>query len=66
MAQILYTLHARRMLEERGIERDWVRRTVEDPEEIESDPVYLEAVRAFRAVPENGGRVLGWYISGRH
>jgi hypothetical protein len=58
VAQIVYTLHAQRMLEERGIERGWVRRTIDYPEEIEPDPLYLEAMRAFRAVPENGGRVL--------
>lgn len=58
MAGIVYTLHAQQMLAERGIERHWVQRAIENPDETEFDPVYPEAIRAFRAVPENGGRVL--------
>ncbi len=58
MARIIYTLHAERMLAEREVERSWVQRTVENPEFTEPDTVYSEAVRAFRSIPENGGRVL--------
>jgi hypothetical protein len=46
------------MLAERGIERAWVERAVNEPETVESDPVRDDIYRAFRAIPKRNGRVL--------
>ena len=51
------------MLVERDIALEWVERTVNAPEVVENDPVQPGASRAFRSIPENGGRVLRWYTS---
>ncbi|MBI2714924.1 MAG: DUF4258 domain-containing protein [Rhizobiales bacterium] len=56
--RLIFTRHAELMLAERGIERAWVERTVNEPETIESDPVRDDIYRAFRAIPERNGRVL--------
>ena len=55
--RITFTRHAETILAERDIDRDWVDRTVREPDEIEPD---LERgnFRAFRAIPERDGRVL--------
>ena len=52
------TRHAEAMLAEREIALEWVERTVNAPEVIESDPLQTGAFRAFRSIPENGGRIL--------
>ena len=46
------------MLRERGVERSWVQRTVDQPDHVERDPGHPERIRAFRAVPERDGRSL--------
>ena len=56
--ELTFTRHAETMLVERGIERDWVVRTVREPEEVEPDPLRENVFRAFRSVPERDGRVL--------
>ena len=48
-----YPTYAQSRLEARGIER-----TVLAPDSRERDPLHLERLRAFRAVPERGGRIL--------
>lgn len=53
-----YTHHALTMIAEREIARDWVERTVLEPEAVEPDPKHPERERAFRAVPERDGRIL--------
>ena len=55
---LIYSRHAADMLIERAIESAWVQRTVEEPDRDEPDPVHRERRRAFRGVPERGGRVL--------
>ena len=52
------TQHARKVLAERGIEVEWMRRTLEDPEWAEPDAHDPAVERRFRAIPEFGGRVL--------
>ena len=46
------------MLTERGIDRRWVERTLIAPDTMEVDPRHPDRMRAFRAIPERGGRVL--------
>lgn len=53
-----YTHHAEQMIQERLLLREWVERTVLEPETVEPDPKHPELTRAFRSVPERDGRVL--------
>ncbi|KNY19480.1 DUF4258 domain-containing protein [Methylobacterium sp. ARG-1] len=53
-----YTRHARENLIDRGIASELGERTNLAPEATEPDPRYPERVRAYRAWPEHGGRVL--------
>lgn len=57
-ASVTFSAHAEAMMAERAIERDWVVRTILDPEQHEVDPTYPDRLRAFRALPERDGRVL--------
>ncbi len=58
MGRFIYSDHAKEMLAERGIESEWVERTVLTPDAIESDPKHADRVRAYKALPERDGRVL--------
>lgn len=55
-----YTLtgHARRVVEERGIQRDWIERTLENPTLREVDPNDPDLERLYGVIDEFGGRVL--------
>lgn len=55
---IVYTLHARLVMAERGVEPEWVERTLAAPEEDEPDLADADLRRAFRAIPERDHRVL--------
>lgn len=55
---ITFSAHALDMLAERGIDRTWAERTIAAPDFIEPDPTHADRTRAYRAVPERGGRVL--------
>jgi hypothetical protein len=56
--QIILTQHAAAMLIERTIEREWVDRTINEPDIIEPDTSRANVFCAFRAIPERQGRVL--------
>jgi hypothetical protein len=56
--RITFTAHASTMLTEREIDRGWVEITISNPEETEADPNRANVVRAFRTIPERGGRTL--------
>lgn len=56
--RIALTRHAATMLSERGIEREWVERTVIAPDHLENDPRHADTLWSFRAIPERGGRFL--------
>lgn len=56
--RINLTLHALKALNDRRIEVEWIARTLNDPDAIEPDRQWLDAVRAFKAIPERDGRVL--------
>jgi hypothetical protein len=58
MAIIIFTRHADDMCEERGILREWVERTIASPDALEADRLQVNAMNAFRSIPENSGRVL--------
>jgi hypothetical protein len=53
-----YSDHAIEMLAERGIAREWVERTVLNPDVVEPDPRHSERARAYKALPERDGKVL--------
>ena len=46
------------MLAERSIDREWVERTIAEPTAIEFDASRPGTIRAFRPIPERGGRML--------
>jgi hypothetical protein len=54
----ILTRHAAMMLVERDIEREWIDRTVNEPDAVEPDPQRESLFRAFRAISERNGRVL--------
>jgi len=58
LPRIIFTRHAEEMLAERNIERAWVESTVASPESVEADPKRPEVLRAYRRIPEHGGRSL--------
>jgi hypothetical protein len=53
-----YTQHAEDSIVERELERDWIERTVADPDWSVADPRNPGIERRFRAIPEFGGRIL--------
>ena len=55
---IVYGPHAMDNLVDRAIEQAWVEETIRAPDAIEPDLNHPDRVRAYRAVPERGGRVL--------
>jgi hypothetical protein len=56
--RIIFTQHAEDMLIERAIDRAWVEATIAAPETVETDSKRPEVLRAFRRIPERGGRYL--------
>jgi hypothetical protein len=60
MAQkaLSFTQHAEDMLAEREIEREWVERTIAQPETIEADARRAGVTLAFRRIPERDDRIL--------
>ncbi len=56
--RLRFTQHARRVMVERLIIEDWVRRTVETPALRTPDPGDPDVERFFRRVPQRGDRVL--------
>lgn len=55
---ITYSDHVMVMLIERNISREWIERTILDPDATETDPKHLDRTRAYKALPERDGRVL--------
>jgi hypothetical protein len=55
---ITFSQHAEAMLAERLIKREWVERTIAEPEALEVDPTRPNVFRAFRRIPEHGDRYL--------
>ena len=55
---LAYTLHARHVMQERGISSEWVERAVAAPEQRTRDPNDEAVERFYVRVPERGGRVL--------
>lgn len=53
-----YGDHALDSLARRDIDRAWVEQTILTPDEAEPDPTHPDRARAFRAIPERGGRIL--------
>lgn len=56
--ELEFTKHAIRVLAERKISREWVERTVREPELRQPDPNDPFVERFFRRIPENGDRTL--------
>lgn len=55
--QITFSRHAETVIFERAVEREWVLRTLAEPEALIADPA-RGTIDAFRSIPEHGGRVL--------
>ena len=53
-----FTAHAEDAILERNLDRNWVERTVWEPEWYHPGPHRHGVERRFRAIPEFGGRVL--------
>jgi hypothetical protein len=51
-------MHAQDMIEDRKIPMPWVEATITVPDYIRPDPLDTTLTRAFRAIPQAGGRVL--------
>ena len=55
---LLFTRHARTVMEERSIPEEWVAMTIARPDHLEPDPAQKGAFRAFLRIPAFGNRVL--------
>jgi hypothetical protein len=55
---LVFTIHASRRLLQRGIPKTWVEATITAPDWTVPDPVNPQLTRAFKRLPEAGGRVL--------
>jgi hypothetical protein len=53
-----FTRHAEDAIGERKLDRNWIERTVRQPEWSHPDPGRVGVERRFRAIPEFGGRFL--------
>lgn len=56
--KIVLTRHAEQKLEERGLKREWVERTIRKPLWVEPEPHDKPAERRFASIDEFGGRTL--------
>ena len=55
---LILTTHARERLTQHAIDIAWVEATVRQPERTAADPHDPALTRAWRRIPERGGRVL--------
>jgi hypothetical protein len=56
--RIIFSEHALRRLAERAILRRWVELVISEPDWIMPDPKEPALTRAYKSLPEAGGRVL--------
>jgi hypothetical protein len=56
--QITFSVHALGVLEEREIDKEWVKRVVSQPALLVPDADDVQLLHALAPIPENGGRVL--------
>jgi hypothetical protein len=56
-AKLSFTPHALVALSARQLEREWIERTLDEPDWWASDP-YPERIRAFKVIPERENRIL--------
>jgi hypothetical protein len=55
---LIFTDHAQRRMAQRQIERAWIEATINQPERSEPEPRDPTLTRAWRRIPERGGRIL--------
>ena len=55
---IAYIDHARHVMRERGIEKEWVETTIRSPDIVRPDPSHPGRILAFRQVAAFGNRWL--------
>lgn len=55
---IRFTKHAQEAISARDIAVDWIVAAVRAPDWIEPDPRHPDRIRSYRAIAEQGGRVL--------
>lgn len=56
--RLAYSAHASDAIGERELDIAWIVRTVRDPDWVVADPERPGVERRYRAIPEQGGRVL--------
>lgn len=55
-SSLVFTAHARTMMHERGIQEDWVKSTVLDPDMTEQRDD--DEVHYLKKIPQKGGKIL--------
>ena len=55
---IRFTKHAQEAISARDIAVDWIEVAVSAPDWIEPDPRHPDRIRSYKAIAEQGGRVL--------
>ncbi len=53
---MLYTVHARKRMQQERIAEAWVAETIRNPEFVRPDLVYPHRTNAFRRIPDLGNR----------
>jgi len=59
---IRYLPHAEEAIAKRSLQREWVERTVADPDWTDTDPHWPDRRRAFKAIAELPGASCVWFI----
>lgn len=55
---LIYTVHARLTIDQRGLAEAWVERAVLCPDRTESDSADPDLTRSFRRIAEAGDRII--------
>lgn len=53
-----YTNHARTVIRERSLDRNWIERAVWEPDWQAADAKDSSVIRFYKQIPENGDRIL--------
>lgn len=55
---LIFSKHAIAAIRQRGLEPEWIARTIASPDWTEPEPLQPGVTRSFRHIPEAGNRVL--------
>jgi hypothetical protein len=56
--RIRFTQHALRRMAQRQLAREWIEAVLEKPDRVMPDPVDSQLTRAYRRLPQVGGRTM--------